>query len=401
MSNVSANPLVELRLENFGPHVDLTINPTSFSVLSAENRSGKSWVLRALSLLLFNECPAVFNTDDSLDEIRTGPPVLPMKARFFRVTGLFADGTMVSRYRDGSLNAYSVQKPGEEKVVYEAVGSGFFEPVGKATGIYPLNLDGKNDFRVNVRLSGDQRYFLIGESGQKQDAILTRLTGVDIIGGAETLAEQEGNSLRRDITEVGKREEQAERETLRLAPAEGAAQAVERGEEMLKVVRVKEAEVERGRELLEKRDKAEGEKEKQGRVRAVASEVGKRLGEVVVRAEQMAGEVVRGEQLLGVKKRDGDLWTQARETNRVASRADLQLGEIVQKVEILCETLASVSAKWNTIGLTRDSIEKAKANAAQYKEESAKAEDAYNQALEEAGVCPICGQKVPQGGSLL
>jgi len=167
---------------------------------------GKTWLLRALAAVLYNW--GAFNDDDALDEVRYESEN-GVKAPHFRIRVDFANGSWVERYRDKSTNKYTICKAGGTPQEHTAIGRGFYGPVGEVTGIFPVALDGKTETNPNIRLLEDPRFFIIGESPQKQDAILTQLVGIDIIEQAADGAEidrrqlvQKINQFKDDISEL-------------------------------------------------------------------------------------------------------------------------------------------------------------------------------------------------------
>lgn len=389
------NPLRSLRLQNFGPHRDLHVDfADGLNLIRARNRSGKSWVLRALSLLLYNYCPATYNKDDALCEVRYRDPndSAARRARFFSVTAEFADGSQVTRYRDADRNEYRLQRPGEEPVIYEAVGSGFFEPVGQVTGIYPLCLDGKNDYRLSLKLNTDPKFFVLGESGQKQDDILTRLLGMNVISSAETLTEKD---IRERTSELGAahREEAQLSETLRRLS--GAPEAKDQAEQLAGLTQqidALDARARRARELLQSVAAMQGQKRvyeariallsravtelgdlnRKAREAAVQAQSGRSVLNKVIQARQSREQATKQSQYLGVViPHLAGRWEQARERAQVARSARETLA---MRDRLIGEKAAQAGRE----EATRGSL--------------CAAETEYQRTLQEAGVCPICGQ---------
>ena len=386
------NPLRTLHLENFGPHKDLLVEfDAGLNLIRARNRAGKSWILRAMSLLFYNYCPATYNKDDSLDEVRCGPPVLEQKAKFFRITATFANGAVVTRYRDVERNEYVVQPHGQKPIVYQAVGAGFFDPVGEVTGIVPLRLDGKTDYRLNIKLNTDP-LFLLGESGQKQDDILTRLLGLNVISAAETMVEKDIREVTVGVTAATAEEAQFAAQVQRLAGAPALKLQAESLEIQMQTVDQLDAKVGRAKVLLQDRDFATAMKqtctsaadiltrglawldEKSGASREAwqKAEMGRHKLSALSAVRVEAGMVLAFQRTLtgAVDEVDGLL----QQAERMVAKAGhgreklWQLAKVGEDRQVLAGRVESIGASLGA------------------------AEVMYQDMLREAGVCPLCGQ---------
>jgi len=188
-----------VEIENFGIYKNATFDfSPGLNLIRGENRSGKTWLLRALAAVLFNW--GAFNTDDALDEVRYEDPN-GKKASYYRVRVTFADGAWVERYRNKSTNKYIICPAGGIPQEHTSVGRGFYKPVAEVSGLFPVSLDGREETTPNVKLPEDDRFFILGQSPHTQDAILTRLVGVDVI---EQAASDTESDRRRLVTEISR-----------------------------------------------------------------------------------------------------------------------------------------------------------------------------------------------------
>jgi len=206
------NQITNLTIENFGIYQEANFDfSTGLNLIRGKNLSGKTWLLRAIAAVLYNW--GVFSNDDALDEVRYGPEGTA-KADYFKVKLTFADGSWVERYRSKSTNMYTICNAEGTLQEHAAIGRGFYGPVGEVTGVFPVKLDGRTETTPNIKLMDDPQFFLIGESPQKQDAILTQLVGVDIIEQAADDTEsdrrqlaQKINQFNADISELAEEKE--------------------------------------------------------------------------------------------------------------------------------------------------------------------------------------------------
>lgn len=388
------NPIRSLHLQNFGPHQELRVDfADGLNLIRARNRSGKSWVLRALSLLFYNYCPAAYNKDDALCEVRYRDPGNPAarRAKFFAVTGEFADGSRVTRYRDADSNSYVIQRPGQEAVTYQAVGSGFFAPVGEVTGIYPLCLDGKTDYRLNVKLNTDP-LFLLGESGQKQDDVLTRLLGLNVISAAETLTEKDIRELTADLNAATKEEAHLGAQAERLERAPAIKQQAEDLGADLKRLDALEARASRVAEMIRLMEGWKRQHDAAVRAGSLLDRALAHLEKRSARAHDLSTQAQTGHRCLVVA-------LEAREEGRRARAALLLLETEIPRLEHLVDRAASqarIAARARELLEARTGLAGQRGTLA--REEAAlqaqlqQAQTQYQQALKDAGVCPLCGQ---------
>jgi hypothetical protein len=388
------NPIRSLHLRNFGPHQDLRVDfEAGLNLIRARNRSGKSWVLRALSLLLYNYCPASYNKDDALCEIRYRDPADPnaRRSRFFSITAEFADGSRVTRYRDADRNEYVVERPNQGPVTYQAVGAGFFEPVGQVTGIFPLCLDGKTDYRLNVKLNTDH-LFLLGESGAKQDDILTRLLGLNVISAAETLTEKDIRDLAGQLDARTNEEARLSAEVHRLEDAPEVKVRAERLDGKLRALTQMDQTRARAVQLLGAVDQHRAERVQCAQVVQVL-QVG--AGDLTAWLER-AGEIARK---AGEARRVLGTLAGAREEGLAVGARVRYLREALGKLHGLLDSALRHALGAQAAREVGGRIAQLQAGRAQQvariqtiQQQLQQAEATYQQILRDAGVCPLCGQ---------
>jgi DNA repair exonuclease SbcCD ATPase subunit len=385
------NPIAFLDLKNFGPHQALHLDfAPGLNLIRAPNRSGKTWILRALGMLLYNEGPA-FNKDDTLDEVRYQGPD-GKKASSYEITATFADGHRVQRYRDGMVNAYVVTDPTGKETRYEAVGAGFFEPIGSITGIYPLDLDGRNSYHPNLKLPSDPPFFLLGESEQRQDAILTRLVGIDVIGIAEQLTEKESREL---STQLRTSQQQAATLKQSLEPYQNLVEVLDQAEAAKRKFEVADIQSQQAafaeRQWVKLEPAIENYEQARARVQVLLA---------TPDTEPVAAQVANYQQ--ADKAWQSWLSLQSREQVLASQQLMLQghLPDLIRAIEGLSQQLVTIrKAEANGAALVtaRLAVEALDRKAALAKLQAAQLEQAYTDTLQAAGVCPVCGQEIPKG----
>lgn len=383
--------ITKIELQNFGKYQEVAFSPgDSISLIRGPNRSGKTWILRALYMLLYNE--GQFHATDALDEVRYHDSA-GKKAPFFRVRVDFSDGSWVERYRDKATNRYTLCPAGEEPVEHTTIGRGFYEPVGEITGIFPTELDGKNTYTPNIRLPGHPRFFLVGESGNQQDAILTRLVGVDVI---EEAAYQTNLDRKRLGTELGNIEvqlEEAETELESYHSVPSLIQKLKKAAGFLNVWKELEGKTMRGKELIQKRGVTGATISRYATLPKLATLLALVEGHII-KAESLGERGVQVRQLLGrrellrQKAEMAEVWVEtlkgklsgfalAIRKGRDGAQAAQDAREALEGGKALVEVRKSLTGTINAknekiVGVT----EKRKS------------------LLEEAGICPLCGQKI-------
>lgn len=244
-----ANPITEITLKNYGKFSDQSFQLTpGLNVIRGPNRSGKTWILRALSTVLTNT--GYWNDDNDRDEIRFVDDNGEI-ADSFTVTAHFESGLGIRRYRDSSTNMYAIQEPGTrtwDKLT--AIGSGFYDPIGEHTGIFPVSLDGRSTDVINIKMMTDPPFFLLSESEKNQNRILTRLVGMDVVEAAEQDVSKDIRSLQSDLRDIETKCSEARETAEKYAPARDAVCLVAQAEKLVEQREELSKTIERGQKSL-------------------------------------------------------------------------------------------------------------------------------------------------------
>ncbi|SDX15322.1 AAA domain-containing protein [Marininema mesophilum] len=156
-----------LLIENFQSHERTEVDFSSgLNVFVGPSDSGKSAILRALRWLLYNQ-------PKGKDYIRVG------KERC-RVTLTLMDGTKICRERSASINRYTINRPGEEEMVFEGFGGQVPLEVMEAHGMHPLKLD--TDWHMPAQFGTQlEAPFLLSETGGVKAKSIGRISGAHLI----------------------------------------------------------------------------------------------------------------------------------------------------------------------------------------------------------------------------
>lgn len=165
--------IAKLEIRNFQTHEDtvLELHP-GVNILTGQNRSGKSAVLRAIRLLAYNQ------PRDISGWIRHGKSLLYVRATM-------DDGSWVSREKGVDINRYVVFDPklSGDPIVMDSVGYGVPPEVSHVLGIAPVKLAKTDGVELNLARQFDQA-FMLSESDPDIARWLNSLTGLDDIRAA-------------------------------------------------------------------------------------------------------------------------------------------------------------------------------------------------------------------------
>jgi hypothetical protein len=283
-----------------------------------------------------------------------------------------------------------IQGPDQEPVTYQAVGAGFFEPVGQVTGIFPLCLDGKTDYRLNVKLNTDH-LFLLGESGAKQDDILTRLLGLNVISAAETLTEKDLRDLAGQLDARTKEEARLSAEVRRLQAAPEVKALAEHLDGKMRALTQADQKRDRAVQLLGTIEQYRAERTRCSQTIQVLQAAAGDLTGRLDRARGLAQQAGDGRRLLGALAR-------AREEGLAVGARVRYLQEALGRLRDLTDTAlrqaqAAQAARgvFDRITQLKEAREQHLARIQTIHQQTKDAEAAYQQALRDAGVCPLCG----------
>ncbi len=175
----------------FGSGLNVVVGPSDF---------GKSALVRALRWLLYNE-PRGANF------IRAG-------AKVCKVTIEMEDGVKVTRLRSTTgKNQYLLQKPDQEKLVFEGFGSDVPVEIMQATKVRKVVIDEHNKVELNMGAQLDGP-FLLAETGAIRAKVIGQLGGVHILDWAQ-------RSVNTELRRLGEQENRSQ------AELEGISSALE------------------------------------------------------------------------------------------------------------------------------------------------------------------------------
>ena len=390
---------------DFGPFYEETIQLGPFVVVTSDSPDrGKSHlVVRALQWCLFNE--GYYSDDDTKDEIRHQSSD-GKKARHARVQVTFDDGRWVERYRGPGKNAYRIFD-GATTQEYLTVGQGFFQKISDVFHIQPPKLDGKNPECANIFGYFDEP-FLLSRSPAQIDTILSRLMGSDIWEDASAL-------VAADLRKAQQAAKAAGEQIASVETALGAYAGVDKGFALLEqaeaLLAAKQACSEQSVKILKLSTRHEDTAASIGQLSfkidklsplmqnaATALEQSEKLREQMVEAGKQVVLFVRSEEI------QKDVEALEEEINGLEIRISAA-GRIIEQVEQQAQQTDKLTAEMNRckqivrsaegvlmlindIGVQIETLEK-----------SVEAERVeFEQALEDAGVCPLCGSEINHSG---
>lgn len=161
-------------IEDFQSHAKTKIElpgPGRLCVIVGPTDSGKTAIVRALRLLLYNQ-------PQGSDYIRVGRDKATVAIEM-------EDGTKVARERSrGSINRYRVAKPGETGVVLEGFGASVPVEVQEITGVRVVSIGETLDLALNLSEQLDGPFLGKSVSGPAKAKILGALAGTEEVDEA-------------------------------------------------------------------------------------------------------------------------------------------------------------------------------------------------------------------------
>ncbi len=187
-------------IEDFQSHEKSKIEigrPGELTVIVGPTDSGKTAIVRALRLLLYN-------MPQGSDYIRVG--------RDRAVVALeMSDGAKVARERSrGSVNRYRITKPGESPTVLEGFGNSVPLEIQEVTGVRVVSIGETLDLTLNLSEQLDGPFLGKSVSGPAKAKILGTLAGTEEIDEAQRI-------LGTDLHRAGQEEKRLADEVERLA----------------------------------------------------------------------------------------------------------------------------------------------------------------------------------------
>lgn len=181
-----------LRIKNFQTHKDTTLHfCKGLNVLVGESRNGKTAILRILRWIYYNE-----PRGDRF--IRTGEEQCEGEV-------ILADGTSVQRIRNrnGKINCYVLNEPGQEEQVFTKFGWEVPLEIQQALGVSKLYLDKDSSIELNFSRQMDAA-FLVNDSGPRKSKIIGRVVNLHVIDSARRTAENDLKTANRKKTDLEK-----------------------------------------------------------------------------------------------------------------------------------------------------------------------------------------------------
>ncbi|WP_227935877.1 AAA family ATPase [Alkalihalobacillus deserti] len=161
------NNIKSVRLENFQSHLDTYVEfSQGLNVIVGQSDSGKTAILRGIRWALYNQ--------------PRGTDFIRVSGDFVRVTVCFENDTVIIRERTGSKNRYTVQRPGQEKLVLEGFGIHVPEEVMAAHGMGHMRIDQDNELMIHLSQQLDGP-FLLEQTSSIRAKTLGRISGAHFL----------------------------------------------------------------------------------------------------------------------------------------------------------------------------------------------------------------------------
>jgi exonuclease SbcC len=172
-----------IHLRNFQSHAETVINLSNgVNVIVGSSDEGKSAIIRALDAVLRNEI------DNSL--VRHG-------SKFFDVTIVLDNGTIVSRRKGEDVNEYTVTEEDKVAETFERLGNDVPDRIRQILGRVSLEIDGEE---IPCTISR-QEYgpFLLEEAAPVRAKLFGKISGLDIIDRAIKAIQSDALRTEREI----------------------------------------------------------------------------------------------------------------------------------------------------------------------------------------------------------
>lgn len=161
-------------VEDFQSHQKTRIElpgPGQLCVIVGPTDSGKTAIVRALRLLLYN-------VPLGIEYIRVGRNMATVAVEM-------SDGTKVARERSKSVNRYRVTKPGQSPQVFEGFGGSVPLEVQEATGVRTVSIGDSLELALNLSEQLDGPFLGKSVSGPAKAKILGALAGTEEVDEAQ------------------------------------------------------------------------------------------------------------------------------------------------------------------------------------------------------------------------
>jgi exonuclease SbcC len=362
--------LTKVILENFQSHSYSEFSlDKNLNVIVGISNQGKTSLVRALSLVLFNQWDKSWVSNGE---------------KFCKITLITSEGITVTREKGDKINKYILEFNNGMQQVYENFGVSVPEAVQKALRIHEVQIDSKDS--INLNLSTQlENLFLLSQPNSYKAKVFGKLSGAHILDSAIREINREARSF---STEKGIKEKELvelQGQVDKLAKIELFSTVVNEIEEKLASVAVQEGRIDAIRSLLERVKGWKGAWTQETTKEAALANV--EVGNI----EQLVQKSARLSTLsllLGKITSFKAVSEKQSKLQSLLSAFSLDvIPEKVQKVERV-KILKDIVKRITGNNTEFNSVEQNLRNTEKQHEEASKQ---YNNLLKEAGVCPICG----------
>jgi exonuclease SbcC len=361
-------------------HSEIDLSP-GITAIVGRTDSGKSSIFRALYWVVNNEPRG--------DEfIRRGTSLCSVELHL-------DDGTVIGRRKGKSgkesVNQYWVQRPGQEAVTYDSIGTNVPEEVWRLLGVDGFLLPGESKPSLNFSEQGASP-FGVYDSGPERARKLSSFSGVDKADAAVKLLNQEIRELKKTIN--------ASTDTINTLSAQiDKLSVVGFMEELIAEAKSHVS------QALSTRQKAEYLKQTKEALLDIISRAKKAkdviaiLQELQQSAPDMEEAAAHLQRLNGLKEARADMEAKLNGIRQAQQRLDSisSLEEVdfdFSMAEKCIEKVNSLKSLKDTLLKHMDAIQEVQKRINALKKEEEEAEKEYHEALQAFDVCPVCNQKI-------
>lgn len=214
--------LKSLELENFQSHTSsiLELDP-HFNCIIGMGNHGKTVVIRALNLLLYNQWDSSWVT---------------FGVSHCVVTGTFPNGTKLIRKKGKKINEYIISYPDGKVQKFENFGTGVPEEVQKLTQVVPVELPSGDKVKLNLHAQFDPS-FLQSITSTNKAKLFGKLSGLDVL---DTVGQELSLDKRRAQTTANSKGDelvQLSAKLLKFAPLDQCAIKMEDVKQQIELVK--------------------------------------------------------------------------------------------------------------------------------------------------------------------
>lgn len=157
--------IVNVQIENFQAHENLTVDFSSYTGITGPSNKGKTAIVRAINWCLYNN--------------PSGSDFITKGKNKCTVTVTFSDGLMITRTKGSSINSYDIYPVDDAPIHLEGFGVGPVDEVTKSHGMYEIDFFGERQ-SLNICKQLSQPFFL-GESPTTKALMIGKLGKTDVI----------------------------------------------------------------------------------------------------------------------------------------------------------------------------------------------------------------------------